>query len=105
MEKNEEFKIPWYVKLMMKFTPNLFGRFSSGKYSVDYKDVKRAYKLFGDKKIHIEPLGSGSRGFIIYLDNKLSLWFYQDGKNFVFDGYEMGEYEDGEVTVLDEKIV
>lgn len=69
---------------------------------IESKKIDWAYKLFDDSKIHIEPLSSGSRGFIITLDNKLSLWFYQDGKSFKFDGIEMGGYDDGEVTVFDE---
>lgn len=58
--------------------------------------------LFGKaKRIDFQLSKSNSRGLIIILDQKLSLYFYQNGGSFKFDGYEMGEYDKGEVTVFD----
>jgi len=53
------------------------------------------------KRIDFIPLRGKSRGFIIIIDRKSALYFYQDGNHFVYDGYEMGEYDKGDVTVFD----
>lgn len=97
-----ELDISWHRKIVMKFFPKLFLRMSADELGLDKKKIEYAYKLFEDAKIHIEPLSSSGRGFVITLDNKLTLWFYQDGKHFKFDGIEMGEYDNGEVTVFDD---
>ena len=52
------------------------------------------------QKIDIVPLGPGSQGFQFIIDSSTSLYFYQDGDHFVYDGYEMGQYGKGEVTIL-----
>ncbi|MEK7065330.1 MAG: hypothetical protein AAB963_02700 [Patescibacteria group bacterium] len=63
--------IPWHKKLILKFFP-------------------------------LQPLsGNDGRGFIIFVDNKISFWFFQDGDHFKYDGFEMGEYGDGNVQVFD----
>lgn len=94
--------IPWHQKLLMKISPRLFIKMSANDLGLDYKKVDLAFKLFKDSKIHIQPLsGVAGRGFIVFIDNKLSLWFNQDGDCFKYDGFEMGEYDDGEVTVFD----
>ena len=54
-------------------------------------------------RIDIFPSGSGSRGFMIVIDKKTALYFYQDGDHFIYDGFEMGEYEKGDVTIFDGK--
>lgn len=97
------FKMPWHERLLMKFMPMSFLRLSAGKIGVDSKKIDLAYKLFeNSKRIDIQPLsGPKGRGFIISLDNNFTLWFYQDGDHFKFDGIEMGEYDNGEVTVFD----
>jgi hypothetical protein len=96
-----EFKISWWDRLTMRFFPKFFLKSSAKELGLDGKKIDLAYDIFEGTKIHIEPLSGSSRGFIITLDNKLSLWFLQDGDHFEFDGIEMGEYEDGDVTVFD----
>ena len=98
----KELNFPWYKKFLMQFFPKIFFKISAEELGLDSKKIDLAYKLFDDSKIHIEPLSGGSRGFIITLDGKLSLWFFQDGDHFKFDGIEMGKYDDGEVTVFDD---
>ena len=92
-----------FTKFLMRFSPKLFLRLAAKEQKVDYQDLENAMELFGKaKRIDFQPLSStGGRGLIITLDQKLSLWFFQDGDNFKFDGYEMGEYDEGEVTVFD----
>ncbi len=95
-------EMPWHQKLLMKISPGWFMNMRAKKLGLDYKKVDLAFKLFRDAKIHIQPLsGVNGRGFIMFIDNKLSLWFNQDGDCFKYDGFEMGEYDGGEVTVFD----
>ena len=96
-------KINWFTKVLMRYAPKIFLRYAAEEQGVDYGDVDKAMKLFGEgKRIDFQPLsGVNGRGLIIFIDKKLSLWFFQDGDKFKFDGYEMGEYDKGEVTVFD----
>lgn len=95
--------IPWYQKAILKISPRLFMRWQACKTDLDYSLVERAEELFGKgKRIHIQPLsGVSGRGFILFIDNKVSFWFYQNGDHFEYDGFEMGEYDDGDVLVFD----
>lgn len=94
-------KISWYDKLLVKFFPVQFFNRQTKKMGIDDKLIDLSFELFQGKKIHIKPYRAGSRGFIINLDNKFTLWFNQEGDHFVFDGFEIGEYDDGDVTVFD----
>jgi hypothetical protein len=96
------FKINWFAKLLMRFAPEKFLQYASKKQGIEPQDIDRARELFGRKHIDIYSLNSQSgRGFIIILDSKLSLHFYQDGDHFYYDGFEIGEYEKGDVTIFD----
>jgi|TARA_Y100000031_G_scaffold154904_1_gene204053 hypothetical protein len=87
----------------MKFAPKEFLRQAARKEGLDSKKVDSAMNLFKDaKRIDIQPLPSRSgRGFIITIDSKLSLFFYQNKDAFYFDGIEMGKYKKGDVSVFD----
>jgi hypothetical protein len=62
----------------------------------------KARAVFGSaERIDLYPLSGSQRGFILVLDLKTALYFYQDGDHFKYDGFEMGEYEKGNVTVFD----
>jgi len=88
----KEADIPWHKKLLLKISPRLFFKMESKEIGIDSSKIDLADKLFGDaKRIDIRPLSGGSRGFIIFLDNKFSLWFFQEGDHSVYDGFEMGE--------------
>ena len=97
------FKLNNFTRIFMRFAPKGFLRYVAKKQGLDDKKVKYAMKLFeGVERVDIQSLPSSSgRGFIIYLDNKLSLFFYQDGDHFYFVGLEMGEYDKGDVTIFD----
>ena len=65
---------------------------------------KKAHALFGRvERVDIVPSRSNMRGFQIVLDGLLSLYFSQDGDHFAYDGFEMGLFEDGDVTVFDRR--
>jgi len=95
-------KINWLTKLYIKLFPKSFLRHAVLENNFDPKKIDYAEKLFsGCQRIDIQPLSGSSRGFIITLDNKFSMWFFQDGDRFIYDGFETGTYDDGEITVFD----
>ena len=62
-----------------------------------------AHNLFSKvKRIDLVPLKFGYRGFMIVLDKKTALYFHQDHDHFVYDRFEMGKYEKGDVTIFDD---
>jgi len=92
---------PFLQNLFLKFFPRTFFCLESKKHGVD-KRLEACKKLFdGSQRIDFFSLNDTQRGFMIVIDTKFSLWFYQDGDHFIFDGWEMGEYNNGEVVVLD----
>ena len=94
-------EINWLTKLYIKFFPKQFLKAAVAENKGNPRKIDFADKLFSDcKRIDIQPF-YGSRGFLITLDNNLTLWFNQDGDHFVYDGFETGTYDDGDVTVFD----
>lgn len=95
--------IPWYKKLLFRISPRLLMKLEAHNLKIDDKKFEFANKLFANaERVDILPLsGIDGRGFVITIDNNLSLLFSQDGNRFVYDGYEIGKYEDGNVTVFD----
>jgi hypothetical protein len=90
------------TKLFLHFFPKQFFRAAAAKQGIDERKTDLSYELFGDcERIDIRRVASGHRGFILTLDNKMELFFYQDGDHFTYDGFEIGEYEPGDVTALD----
>lgn len=66
--------------------------------------ARKAHRIFEKiERVDVLPSTGGGRGFQIVLDGILSLYFFQDGDHFVYDGFEIGEYEKGDVTVFDRK--
>ena len=95
-------KINCFTKWLIRFAPWMFLRYVAKKQGIGGQNIDYAWKLFTNKRIDIHHLPSRyGRGFIIILDNKLSLYFYQDGDHFYYDGCEIGEYKKGEVTIFD----
>ena len=96
-------KFNWLTKTLMKISPRLLFRWAAFDNKLDYAKVEQANKLFSNtKRIDFSPFGGvHGRGLVMYLDNKLSLHFYQDGNTFYYDGFEIGPYENGDVTVFD----
>jgi hypothetical protein len=63
---------------------------------------KRTHELFAKtNRVDIVPSQSDLRGFQLVIDGMLSLFFVQDGDHFVYDGFEMGPCEEGDVTLFD----
>jgi len=96
-------KISWLTRALLSFAlPWGLGRLAKELGGPGIEMSKKALALFARaERIDIVPSRSELRGFQLIIDNILSLYFVQDGDRFVYDGFEMGPYEDGDVTVFD----
>ena len=95
-------KITWFTKLMFKFWPGFAMMRMARKMGISDPLFNEAQELFSKvRRIDILPSASGLRGFIVVLDRKTALYFCQDGAHFIYDGFEMGRYDKGEVTIFD----
>jgi len=96
-------KISWLTRILLAVAlPWGLGRLTKELGGPGIEVSKKAHAFFTKvDRVDIIPSRSETRGFQIVLDNALSLFFCQDGDHFVYDGFEMGLYEDGDVTVFD----
>jgi len=87
--------------MVLKFWPGLAIRLLTKKSGTSWPLVDKLHNLFGKiTRVDIVPT-VGGRGFIIILDKKISLYFYQDHDHFSYDGFGVGEYDGGDVTIFD----
>lgn len=91
----------WYDRILIRIWPTGFAKFVAWMMGCPPSLIRDAHSLFYDATVDIVPTKTGGRGFRIVIDKKLSLYFYQDGKHFYYDGWEVGEYEDGDITIFD----
>ena len=76
-------------------------RLFANEIGIENAIFNKAHELFsGVGNIDLFPT-HGVRGFILVMDRKTALFFYQQGDHFSYDGFEMGQYNKGEVTVVD----
>lgn len=73
---------------------------NQGIKNVVFKKIHEIFK--NSQRIDIFPTVGNQRGFIIIIDQETAIYFYQNGDHFEYDGFEMGEYEKGEVTIFDD---
>ena len=98
----KEIKISWHQKLLLKFWPKLAFKKFAKNIGIANPVFDKAHEVFSSaERVDIYPISGDSRGFIIVLDQKTALYFYQDGDHFKYDGFEMGEYDKGNVTIFD----
>lgn len=98
----KKIKIDWLTKLILKFWPSLAMVRLAKKIGIANPMFSEAHNLFSKvRRIDLLPLKFGYRGFMIVLDKKTALYFHQDYDHFVYDGFEMGKYEKGDVTIFD----
>ncbi len=97
--------LPWYLRILVRIAPKLAirliarqaGRFQGASYD-------RLHDAFArTATIDIVPSASGQRGFTLILDQSTAFYFYQEGDHFSYDGYELGPYAPGDVTVFDRR--
>ena len=97
-------KVPWHTKLLLKLRPKLYMRLAARRMGIKNPVFDQAHDLFSkSERIDLFPRGgSDGRSITMVIDRKTALFFYQDGDHFKYDGFEMGEYGKGEVTVFDQ---
>jgi hypothetical protein len=98
-------KVSWFTRVLLSIAlPWGLGRLAKELHGPELERSKQAHALFARaERVDIIPSHSDSRGFQLVLDNILSLYFVQDGEHFVYDGFEMGPCDGGDVTVFDQK--
>lgn len=96
-------KIKRLEKLLLFLSPKLGLKRLAKKMGIKKIVFDKAHELFFNvDRVDLIPLSSENRGFIMILDRQTALYFYQDGDHFSYDGYEMGEYKKGDVTIFDQ---
>ena len=99
----EKSNVSWFTRLLLSLSLTWgMGRLAKELGAPCAEMSKKANAIFAKVgRVDIVPSQANLRGFRIVLDNVLSLYFSQDGDHFIYDGFEMGFYEDGDVTVFD----
>lgn len=93
-----------WTRILLKISPLRGVRRLSRELGVDSDFADEAHELFSKaERIDITPSKSGLRGFQLIIDGSTVLYFYQDGDHFMYDGFEVGKYEKGDVTIFDQK--
>lgn len=98
----DKVKIDWFTKMLLRFWPILAMKCLAKKMGINNPLFDQFHAVFSKvKRVDLLPLRSSCRGFMVVLDEKTALYFYQDGDHFIYDGFEMGEYDKGDVTIFD----
>lgn len=101
-EGAEVVKPGFIMGTLLKFAPFLAMKIMQRKMGVKNDFFDKAHDLFSRAEtIDIVPTAGSSRGFILILDRSTALYFYQDGDHFKYDGFEMGDYDKGDITIFD----
>lgn len=91
-----------WTRFLLRIWPLAGIKRLSRELGLDPDAAAKAHAAFKHaERIDIVPSQSGLRGFQLIIDRSTALYFYQDGDHFVYDGFESGEYEKGDVTVFD----
>ena len=97
----EALKFPWWKRMLFRLWPQAIFKIATNKVDINI-DFYKLHKIFSkSEKIDIFPTNINERGFILVLNQQVSLFFFQDGDNFKYDGFEVGEYEKGDITIFD----
>ncbi len=100
----KESGVSWWTRILLRISPLRGVKRLSRELGVDPDLAEKAHEVFsGAKRIDIISSQSGERGFQLIIDGSTALYFYQHGDHFVYDGWENGEYEKGDITVFDGK--
>jgi hypothetical protein len=106
-EIDEEFlrqaNVSWLTRALLAIAlPWGLGRLAKELGGPGIKLSKKAHAFFTDaERVDIVPSQTDMRGFQIIINHFLSLYFVQDGDHFTYDGFEMGQYENADVTIFD----
>ncbi len=97
----EALKLSLWQKVLFKLWPQSIFKFTTKetKTSIDFHKLHKIFST--SEKIDIFSTSINERGFILVLNQQVSLFFYQNGDNFKYDGFEIGEYDKGDVAIFD----
>lgn len=91
-----------YNRILFKINPKIGFRKLLKSNGAENESYEKLHDVFSKtKRADIFKTAGGERGFILILDQKTALFFYQDGDHFKYDGFEIGEYGKGEVAIFD----
>ncbi len=94
-------KLSWWKRVLFKLWPQSIFKIATKDTNINI-DFYKLHKIFsGSEKVDIFLTGSNERGFILVLNQQVSLFFYQDGDSFKYDGFEIGEYDKGDIKIFD----
>lgn len=95
-------KLSFIHKLLLKHCPTVAMRLFAKNIGIKNIIFDKAHEaLFNTERIDFFPT-IGGRGLIMVIDCKTALFFYQKNDHFVYDGYEMGPYNKGDVRIFDD---
>ena len=95
-------KLPWWERVLLNFFPFLTLKLMAKKIKINNLVFDKLHEVFDKtKRIDIFPYCDNERGFILVLDQETALYFNQDGNSFKYDGFEMGKYNQGDITIFD----
>jgi hypothetical protein len=99
----EKMKVSWLTRTLLAISLSWgMSRLAKELSIPGIETSKKAHAFFQNvERVDIIPSRSSMRGFQMIIDGLLSLYFSQDGDHFIYDGFEMGPYDDGDVTVFD----
>lgn len=77
-------------------------KFMAKKMGVENPKFDRAHDVFADVgRVDIHPFKAGARGFALVLEGRTALYFIQEDDHFIYKGYEMGDFDKGDITLFD----
>lgn len=98
-------RLPWYELLFLRFSPRYFLRRAAKREGIDARKLEATQEVFCEHdRIDFFPFSDQQgRSCVLVINRTYALFFEQNGDHFVFDGFEMGKYNPGDVTVFDGK--
>jgi hypothetical protein len=97
----EDCKQSWFNRFLMRFFPSWWQQYTLLRMGISANVFRLDAWLKSFERVDFFLLSGGDRGFRIIFDKEIALYFHQRGDSFEYDGWEAGEYEDGDVTILD----
>jgi len=98
----KEVKINWFIKALLRCRPKFAIKLLVRQQGIRSLSFDKLHDILAKtERIDIFPYQDGSRGFMIVLNKEVALYFNQGGDHFVYDGFEVGKYGGGDVTIFD----
>ncbi|NTW13914.1 MAG: hypothetical protein HGA31_02690 [Candidatus Moranbacteria bacterium] len=90
-------------RFLERFAPWLLPTAVNLSFILFERDAEKIHAVLDkSRRIDIEPLSGSGRGFRLIVDRRTAYIFHQEGDGFDYDGYEVGDFEKGDVTIFDD---